>query len=247
MQSSAYDMNTQYRGTNKRASTTTFALAKFLATTGPEEYPGHHNRVHPYEVHYSPRQPNLFDRLRKKTSLANTKLMQPRHSFPEKESFTPSTAFSTPDDWRHRTAPKSTLLHRKHIPLIHDSNQPNPFYEAEEDSLPSFPTPPAVDDPLPAADKTPPRRHIQVQTDEVTAAKECERCSRQRRQDRRASCPAMLASGAKQPKKTDLMGHEATVLLALIEQLKHQLVQEQQSRKRLEQAIQSQWAAALVE
>jgi hypothetical protein len=250
-------MNTHYRGANKRASTTTFALAKFLATTGPQEYPGH-NRVHPYEVYYSPKQPNLFDRLRKKTSLANTKLMQPRPLFPEKETMPSNSDFSTPDDWRHRrnTAPigksSNTLLHRKHIPLIHDSNQPNPFYDAtaaveeEEDSVPCFPTPPAssVDEP-PPADKTPPRRHVQVQTDDdAIKGKECERCSQRRRQDRRASCPAILASGAKQAKKKDLMGHEATVLLGLIDQLKHQLAQEQQSRKRLEQAIQSQWAAA---
>jgi phosphopantothenoylcysteine synthetase/decarboxylase len=58
-----------------------------------------------------------------------------------------------------------------------------------------------------------------------------------RRRDRRTSCPAVLASGA----KIKLLGHEAGVLLALIDQLKQQLVEEQQSRKLLEKAIQSQW------
>ncbi|KAI8343369.1 hypothetical protein BC941DRAFT_465531 [Chlamydoabsidia padenii] len=236
---------------NKRASTTTFALAKFLATTGPEEYPGHHNRVHPYDIYptvelkTSNTKSNLFDRLRKKSSLANTKCMQ-KHPFPDQ-----AMDNSTPVAWNTVAYGKSTMLQRKYIPLIHDSSQPKlqngnyhqpypqqqPFYELPdgEATLLTFPTPPAssVHESEEETDAAPNKkqvirgsRHIQVQTE-----------------GRRASCPAMLASGAKLTHKKDLMGHEATVLLALIEQLKQQLAEEQQSRKLLEKAIQLQWPA----
>ncbi|ORX57424.1 hypothetical protein DM01DRAFT_1334048 [Hesseltinella vesiculosa] len=52
---------------------------------------------------------------------------------------------------------------------------------------------------------------------------------------RRKSCPPALASGGRIK-----FGQEASALLALIEQLKQQLAEEQQSRKLLEQAFQAQ-------
>ncbi|KAI8070445.1 hypothetical protein BC940DRAFT_296098 [Gongronella butleri] len=73
----------------------------------------------------------------------------------------------------------------------------------------------------------------------------CRLCSRvathekDEKHTRRRSCPPALASGARIK-----LGQEATVLLALIEQLKQQLAEEQQSRKILEQTIQQQLSSA---
>ncbi|CAO3586626.1 unnamed protein product [Absidia cylindrospora] len=333
---------------------TTFALAQFLTTTGPEDYSNYrsNNRISQYDngISFDPQtsqslQTNkmkFFDRLRKKSNHNNSKYIpqqeqkqfESSHQFPN-QGKTPLSAWASPSSPLNRGT-----VHKKHIPLIDDINQPNlqrnnnyqhqqknsSFYEAEDnsfnnagDTLPSFPTPPAsslheseenqqqvssllfsssssssISESSPAY--TPAHitrsktatvtvnqshkkgirrgsRHIQVQTEDdgelflkkedsppstdhqVTAPvaaetiqqqndkDRCDLCSRPFNQkhlkprQRRTSCPSVLASGA----KMKLMGHEAGVLLALIDQLKQQLVEEQQSRKLLEKAIQSQW------
>ncbi|ORZ16520.1 hypothetical protein BCR42DRAFT_451455 [Absidia repens] len=345
---------------------TTFALAQFLTTTGPEDYSNYrsNNRISQYDngISFDPQtsqslQTNkmkFFDRLRKKSNHNNSKFipqqeqknLQSSHQFPN-QGKAPLSAWANPSSPLDRGT-----VHKKHIPLLDDINQPNlqmntyqhqqkhpSFYEAEDnsfnnagDTLPSFPTPPAsslheseenqqqvssllfsssssslISESSPAYTPTPitrsktatvtvnqshkkgirrGSRHIQVQTEddsELFSKKEgpptpsdhpssdnqvtapataaipaiataeaiqqqnnkdrCDLCSRPfnqqhlKRRQRRGSCPAVLASGA----KMKLMGHEAGVLLALIDQLKQQLVEEQQSRKLLEKAIQSQW------
>ncbi|CAO3595893.1 unnamed protein product [Absidia cylindrospora] len=345
-------------------SNTTFALAQFLATTGPDEYVNQHNvSFDSRNIKSIPSNKiNLFERLRKKTSHANTKHIQQQQQQHHRNNNQNEHSYSA---WATPSSSPLKVPHKKYIPLIDDINQPNlqnihqhqyqhhhhqqqqqqqqtSFYEAENGSfnnnnnhhhhvgepLPSFPTPPASSlheslenpqtqepfssssasetsstpitrsktitttraDPSTSHKKKPIRglRHMQVQTDDddlfttnqikeeekeqhpslpsrVTALTSaaaaaaaaavddpscpedkdrCELCTRPfnrrylkpRPQDRRASCPAVLASGAKIQ-----LGHEATVLLALIEQLKQQLNEEQKSRKLLEKAIHSQW------
>ncbi|KAI8333127.1 hypothetical protein BC941DRAFT_120959 [Chlamydoabsidia padenii] len=215
---------------DRKPPNTTFALAQFLATTGPDgnmDHPQPNNKM------------NLFDRLRKKTSHANTKYVQ-----------------------QQQQQERPMMIHRKYIPLADDLNQPN------GDRIPIFPTPPTSslhesihDKPSLSASTSASEltcrrkksirglRHIQVQTEDVVfkepkedgAKDRCDLCCRpfNRRHvpaNRRASCPAALASGAKIK-----LGQEATLLLGLIDQLKQQLAEEQQSRKILEKAIQLQW------
>jgi hypothetical protein len=208
----------------------------------------------------------LFDRLRKKTSHANTKSVVQQQQ---------QAGFQ-----KHASA--GPMVHRKYIPLADDINQPHrfskahqqrpAFYDTEDtsftnagDTIPTFPTPPAsslhesleanlphsaststtISDRPATPAKKPIRglRHIQVQTDAPPAQPaandgRCSRCCRpfNHPRNRRDSCPAILPSGAKIK-----LGQEATMLLALIDQLKQQLAEEQQSRKILEKAIQLQW------
>ncbi|SAM02844.1 hypothetical protein [Absidia glauca] len=252
----------------------TTALAHFLATTGPEV---------PQAVSFADYHPqratnkkNLFDRLRKKTSHANTKSAVQQQQQQQEAGFQ-----MYPSD--------GPMVHRKYIPLADDINQPHryphskahqqqpTFYDTEDTSytnvgetLPTFPTPPASslhesleahlphssststtisDRPTKATPTTTTKnpirglRHIQVQTDAVVPTQpandgRCSRCCRplNHPRNRRDSSPAILPSGTKIK-----LGQEATMLLALIDQLKQQLAEEQQSRKILEKAIQLQW------
>lgn len=246
-------------GGDRKPPTTT--LAHFLATTGPEQAVSYAD----YHPQRAMNKKNLFDRLRKKTSHANTKSVVQQQQ---------EAGFQMPD---------GPMVHRKYIPLADDINQPHRykahqqrpvFYDTVDtsfanvgDTLPTFPTPPAsslhesldadlphssststtISDPVRPAKATAPKvpirglRHIQVQTDapppEPTDGR-CRRCCRplDHPRNRRDSCPAILPSGAKIK-----LGQEATLLLALIDQLKQQLAEEQQSRKILEKAIQLQW------
>ncbi|KAI8097227.1 uncharacterized protein BX664DRAFT_370796 [Halteromyces radiatus] len=76
-------------------------------------------------------------------------------------------------------------------------------------------------------------RHMQVQTDPPKEDEHvCSQCHQPKQEKRRTSCPSVLPTG--QMKQKD---HQQLQLLAMIEQLKQQLAQEQQSRLQLELAM----------
>ncbi|KAI8084555.1 uncharacterized protein BX664DRAFT_337253 [Halteromyces radiatus] len=179
----------------------TYALAQFLATTGPPE-----------PLEHKMRSKTIFDRLRKKASHSNNAILLQQHQY-------------QPPLMRHKH-------HRKHIPLVEDANQPR-LYDDEEPL--SFPTPPASS--LHESHQEEKAIDSLVQTEPLqTRCDQCCRPLQDNKKKRRESSPAWLQSGQRIK-----LGQEATVLLALIDQLKQQLAEEQQSRKLLEKAIQSQW------
>ncbi|KAI8331029.1 hypothetical protein BC941DRAFT_439610 [Chlamydoabsidia padenii] len=100
-------------------------------------------------------------------------------------------------------------------------------------------------------------RHIQVQTDRSTSKAEeegehvCSHCHRPLIKEnseydgrRRTSCPSVLPNGQLIPKQPLPTNGESKQLLEMIEQLKAQLAQEQQSRLQLEQAMSRQQETA---